>query len=168
MTDHNYSTANWNQPPHNRHSFQHMADLFSTASIYKGDGQASPLESQLTDLSQTPYPVGGGRTEPLQHFLDTTYTDAFLVLQHGVILTEEYRNNMQANTPHLLNSVSKSFVGMAAGIAVEDVSQQQLCAHAQDFNTRFSHAVRQGPQDQQGWSKSWCSTELAHVAAGDG
>lgn len=120
MTDHNYSTANWNQPPHNRHSFQHMTDLFSTASIYKGDGQASPLESQLTDLSQIPYPVGGGRTEPLQHFLDTTYTDAFLVLQHGVILTEEYRNNMQANTPHLLNSVSKSFVGMAAGIAVED------------------------------------------------
>ena len=99
MTDHNYSTANWNQPPHNRHSFQHMTDMFSTASIYKGDGQASPLESQLTDLSQIPYPVGGGRTEPLQHFLDTTYTDAFLVLQHGVILTEEYRNNMQANTP---------------------------------------------------------------------
>ncbi|MDG1703030.1 MAG: hypothetical protein P8I46_02315, partial [Pseudomonadales bacterium] len=69
MTDHNYSTANWNQPPHNRHSFQHMSDLFTTASIYKGDGQASPLESQLTDLSQIPYPVGGGRTESLQHFL---------------------------------------------------------------------------------------------------
>jgi CubicO group peptidase (beta-lactamase class C family) len=43
-----------------------------------------------------------------------------LVLKEGVIVTEEYRNNMQDNTQHLLNSVSKSFVGMLAGIAVED------------------------------------------------
>ena len=69
MTDHNYSTANWNQPPHNRHSFQHMSDLFTTASIYKGDGQASPLESQLTDLSQIPYPVGAVEPSPFSTFL---------------------------------------------------------------------------------------------------
>ena len=42
------------------------------------------------------------------------------MLKEGVIVTEEYRNNMQDNTQHLLNSVSKSFVGMLAGIAVED------------------------------------------------
>ena len=63
---------------------------------------------------------------------------------------------------------SRQLFGNPSGIAVEDVPQQQLCAHAQDFNTRFSHAVRQGPQDQQEWSKGWCSSELAHVAAGDG
>ena len=40
---------------------------------------------------------------------------------------------MQANTPHLLKSVSKSFVGMAAGIAVEDVAKQQFGPDAEDF-----------------------------------
>ena len=119
MTTQRYSTANWNQPPHNRHSFQHMSDLFTTAVITKGAAKPSPMETQLTDLSQIAYPVGGGRTEPLQHFLDSTFTDAFLVMQHGVVLTEAYSNNMRADTRHLLNSVSKSFVGMAAGIAVD-------------------------------------------------
>jgi CubicO group peptidase (beta-lactamase class C family) len=131
MTNLSYSAANWNQPPHNRHSFQHMSDLFATATIHTGSGQVRALESQPTDLSQIAYPVGGGRTEPLQHFLDTTFTDAFLVMRRGVILTEEYRNNMQADTPHLLNSVSKSFVGMAAGIAVDDgaLDPNRLVSH---------------------------------------
>jgi len=131
MTDLNYSTANWNKPPNNRHSFQHMSDLFATARIAKGSVQTTPLQSQLKDFSQTPYPVGGGQTEPLQHFLDSTFTDAFLIMHHGVILTEEYRNNMQADTPHLLNSVSKSFVGMAAGIAIGDgaLETNQLVSH---------------------------------------
>ena len=131
MTTQRYSTANWNQPPHNRHSFQHMSDLFTTAVITKGAAKASPMETQLTDLSQIAYPVGGGRTEPLQHFLDSTFTDAFLVMQHGVVLTEVYSNNMRADTRHLLNSVSKSFVGMAAGIAVDHgaLDPSQLVSH---------------------------------------
>ncbi len=108
-----------------------MSDLFATAVIPKGAAETSPMESQLTDLSQIAYPVGGGRTEPLQHFLDSTFTDAFLVVQHGVVLTEAYSNNMRAGTRHLLNSVSKSFVGMAAGIAVDQgaLDPGQLVGH---------------------------------------
>ena len=120
MTEADYSSANWNKPPHNRHSFQHMSALFATQTIQRSTKPAMALEYALEDTSQMTYPVSKGATEPLQHFLDNTFTDAFLVLKEGVIVTEEYRNNMQDNTPHLLNSVSKSFVGMLAGIAVED------------------------------------------------
>lgn len=120
MTEAAYSSANWNQPPHNRHSFQHMSALFATQTIQRSTRPAMALEYALEDTSQLTYPVSKGATEPLQHFLDSTFTDAFLVLKEGVIVTEEYRNNMQDNTQHLLNSVSKSFVGMLAGIAVED------------------------------------------------
>jgi CubicO group peptidase (beta-lactamase class C family) len=120
MTEAAYSSANWNQPPHNRHSFQHMSALFATQTIQRSTRPAMAFEYALEDTSQLTYPVSKGATEPLQHFLDSTFTDAFLVLKEGVIVTEEYRNNMQDNTQHLLNSVSKSFVGMLAGIAVED------------------------------------------------
>jgi CubicO group peptidase (beta-lactamase class C family) len=120
MTEAAYSSANWNQPPHNRHSFQHMSALFATQTIQRSTRPAMAMEYALEDTSQLTYPVSKGATEPLQHFLDSTFTDAFLVLKEGVIVTEEYRNNMQDNTQHLLNSVSKSFVGMLAGIAVED------------------------------------------------
>ena len=120
MTEAAYSSANWNQPPHNRHSFQHMSALFATQTIQRSTRSAMAFEYALEDTSQLTYPVSKGATEPLQHFLDSTFTDAFLVLKEGVIVTEEYRNNMQDNTQHLLNSVSKSFVGMLAGIAVED------------------------------------------------
>ena len=120
MTEAAYSSANWNQPPHNRHSFQHMSALFATQTIQRSTKSAMTFEYALEDTSQLTYPVSKGATEPLQHFLDSTFTDAFLVLKEGVIVTEEYRNNMQDNTQHLLNSVSKSFVGMLAGIAVED------------------------------------------------
>ena len=120
MTEAAYSSANWNQPPHNRHSFQHMSALFATRTIQRSTKSAMAFEYALEDTSQLTYPVSKGATEPLQHFLDSTFTDAFLVLKEGVIVTEEYRNNMQDNTQHLLNSVSKSFVGMLAGIAVED------------------------------------------------
>ena len=113
-----YTTANWNQPPHNRHSFQHMSALFQTTQIRRSGDQASALEYALEDLSQLPYPVSKSETQPLQHFLDSTYTDAFVVLQDGVVITEQYFNNMNEQTPHLLNSVSKSFVGMLAGIAL--------------------------------------------------
>jgi CubicO group peptidase (beta-lactamase class C family) len=97
-----------------------MSALFATQTIQRSTKSAMAFEYALEDTSQLTYPVSKGATEPLQHFLDSTFTDAFLVLKEGVIVTEEYRNNMQDNTQHLLNSVSKSFVGMLAGIAVED------------------------------------------------
>ena len=115
-----YTTANWNQPPHNRHSFQHMSALFQTTQIRRSGDRTSNLKYALEDLSQLPYPVSKNETRPLQHFLNSTYTDAFVVLQDGVVITEQYFENMSQQTPHLLNSVSKSFVGMLAGIAVDD------------------------------------------------
>jgi CubicO group peptidase (beta-lactamase class C family) len=115
-----YTTANWNQPPQNRHSFQHMSALFQTTQIRRSGDRTSNLKYALEDLSQLPYPVSKNETQPLQYFLNSTYTDAFVVLHDGVVITEQYFENMSQHTPHLLNSVSKSFVGMLAGIAVND------------------------------------------------
>ncbi len=120
MSPADYSTANWNQPPHNRRSFQRMKHLFDTATVHQSKSAPSHFEYALEDLTQIQYPVSKALSQPLQHMLDSTYTDAFLVLQDGEIITEIYGNEMAYDTPHLLNSVSKSFVGMLAGIAADE------------------------------------------------
>ena len=151
MTNDTYSSANWNQPPHNRHSFQHISSLFSTQTVRRGTDPAVGFEYALEDLTQLPYPVSKSKTEPLQHFLDSSFTDAFLVLKEGVIVTEEYRNNMQDSTLHLLNSVSKSFVGMLAGIAVEDGlldTDKYVCAYLPELaDTAFRETTVQHALD---------------------
>ena len=50
--------------------------------------------------------------------LQDGYTDAFIVAKDNTILREQYFNGMAADSLHLLNSVSKSFVGMLAGIQI--------------------------------------------------
>ena len=47
--------------------------------------------------------------------LNDTYTDAVLVWADGKILHESYHNGMNAQTLHLLQSVSKSLTSAAAG-----------------------------------------------------
>jgi CubicO group peptidase (beta-lactamase class C family) len=48
--------------------------------------------------------------------LADTWTDAVIVLHDGQVVLERYFGRMQANTPHLLMSVSKSIVGCVCGI----------------------------------------------------
>ena len=57
MTEAAYSSANWNQPPHNRHSFQHMSALFATQTIQRSTKSAMAFEYALEDTSQLTYPV---------------------------------------------------------------------------------------------------------------
>ena len=74
-------------------------------------------------MSQTfATPILKANREASRRCSDETYTDAFLVLKNSCVITEEYRNGMRADSHHLLNSVSKSFIGMLAGIlAVQGV-----------------------------------------------
>ena len=55
------------------------------------------------------------RDRTVDHMLDETYTDGFLVLHRGRVVYERYLNGMQPDTPHLLMSVSKSVVATVAG-----------------------------------------------------
>ncbi|MFT6753699.1 MAG: hypothetical protein ACJA2O_003895 [Candidatus Azotimanducaceae bacterium] len=50
--------------------------------------------------------------------LEDGCSDAFLVVKDNTILCEQYFNGMAADSFHLLNSVTKSFVGMLTGIQI--------------------------------------------------
>ena len=108
----------WDRPPWNRWSFQHIDALLPTAIIECGTKPAHvfPIAKQLPhDLA-----VCGidGDASTLAVLLNDTYTDGFMVLKHGAIVSEQYFNGMDAQTLHLSQSVAKSFTGAAAGILV--------------------------------------------------
>ncbi len=113
------STDNWGVAPHNRWSFQHVQELFPTCRLARGPSAALGLPTQPRDVLQLSFPSADGQTTSIRDFLGAACCDAFLVVHGGCVIAEHYFNGMTASSHHLLNSVTKSFVGMLAGIAVE-------------------------------------------------
>ena len=113
--------ANWQDPPYNRWSFQHLRELIPTQRIARGSGPgrglarhgASPVLDDITvyRLSE--------ETSTFAEVIAETWTDAVVVLHDGQIVLEQYFSGMTQETPHLLMSVTKSVVGCIAGILVE-------------------------------------------------
>ena len=83
--------------------------------------------------------------------LDETYTDAFLVTKNGTLIAEEYRNGMGADSHHLLNSVSKSFLGMLVGILAAEGKldpNEKLVTYVPEFSeTAFQKTTLQQALD---------------------
>jgi CubicO group peptidase (beta-lactamase class C family) len=107
--------ANWQDPPFNRWAFQHVRELIPTARISRGTGPARRLPRAECDLSGIAF-RSGERGLTIGDLLAESYTDAFLVMHRGRIVTEQYFNGMTPDTPHLLMSVSKSVVATVAGV----------------------------------------------------
>ena len=112
------SLANWQDPPWNRWAFQHVRDLIPTARIARGEGRTWQLPRGERDLDDIRVPLGGRRVA-LPRFLHGTYTDGFLVLHAGRVLTERYFNGLTPSQTHLLMSVSKSVTSAVCGALVE-------------------------------------------------
>jgi CubicO group peptidase (beta-lactamase class C family) len=114
-----WSLTNWQNAPHNRWSFQHLREVVPTARVGRGAGAPRPLQSGSGfDAEQVVWRLDG-RSSSVAEVLADTYTDGFLVLQDGQVVTEQYPTGMPADRTHLLMSVSKSFVGCVIGILAD-------------------------------------------------
>jgi hypothetical protein len=109
--------ANWQDPPFNRWAFQHVRELIPTARIPRGDGPVWPLAADESDIGGIRFRIDG-RELSVAELLAETYTDGFLVLHRGRIVTEQYFNGLAPDVPHLLMSVSKSVTSTVAGVLV--------------------------------------------------
>lgn len=118
----NVTLDNWQTAPQLDWSFQHVADLFPTATISRGSGAVADLPERLSPIAAIPVTQSDGSVTTVGHVMDATDTDGWIVLHHGHVLAEEYPRGMAAETPHLLMSVSKSLVGIVAGALVADGS----------------------------------------------
>ena len=113
------TTENWGFPPHNRWSFQHVQELFPTCRLARDPSTSLVLPKAPQDIMQIGFEAADGGGTSINDFLGRAFCDAFLVVHDGRVIAEHYFNGMTAGSHHLLNSVTKSFVGMLAGIAVD-------------------------------------------------
>jgi CubicO group peptidase (beta-lactamase class C family) len=107
--------ANWQDPPFNRWAFQHVRELIPTARIRCGDGPGWRLATEERDIAGLSF-RSEERELSIAELLAETYTDGFLVLHRGQIVTEQYFNGLAPDVPHLLMSVSKSVTSTVAGV----------------------------------------------------
>lgn len=111
--------ANWRTAPFNRWAFHHVRELLPTATIANDARTARPLETARPDLAGLGVEAQDGRRLDLAGFVAETQTDGLVLLCKGRLVHESYAGGMTAETPHICMSVSKSLLGLLAGILVE-------------------------------------------------
>ena len=104
--------------PYNRWSLQHLREIVPTRSVPKSDSVAI-LNERLIDLSGLEVSFPDGRTVAVGPWLESSYTDGFIVLHKGDVVYEQYFNDQMPATQHLMSSVTKSFTGTMALMLIE-------------------------------------------------
>jgi len=120
-TESRVTLANWQDPPYNRWSFQHLRELIPTQRIPRGPGPWRALSPHADSpvLDDITVHRLAGHTSSFAEVIAETWTDAVVVLHDGQLVLEQYFNGMAEETPHLLMSVTKSVVGCITGVLVE-------------------------------------------------
>src|SRR5215467_8055539 len=90
------------------------AGAIPTARIPRGTGPVWRLAADHRDIAGIRF-RSEDRELSVAELLADTYTDGFLVLHQGRIVTEQYFNGLAPDVPHLLMSVSKSVTSTVAG-----------------------------------------------------
>lgn len=111
--------ANWRTSPFNRWSFHHVRELLPTADIPHDPANVRELPVAPVSLDDLPVTAGSSSVLTLNQALEATSTDALVVLHKGRIVFERYANGMAERSPHILMSVSKSMLGLVAGILAD-------------------------------------------------
>jgi CubicO group peptidase (beta-lactamase class C family) len=108
--------SNWRNNPYSHWAFHHIRDIIPCADIPAAGGKIWELPPAAQTLDNFALPIREGRHLSLDEVLQTTATDAFVVLLDGRVVHESYGNGMTAQTPHILMSATKSVTGLLAGI----------------------------------------------------
>ncbi len=110
--------GNWRKPPFNKWSFKHVCEIVPSAEIANDPQSVRDLPTARYRLDELTLQEDGNSYD-LKSFLRATDTDAFVVIRDGKIIYEFYDNEMTRDTPHILMSISKSVLGLIAGILVQ-------------------------------------------------
>ena len=133
--------------PRTRWSYSHMRQLMPTSVVARGDAQPCALpRDERTDLDDVRFhPIGHSDPMTWAESLLANFTDGILVLHHGHIVYERYFGVLEAHTPHIAYSVTKSFVATVAatlvhdGILDEDADGPELPSRARIERLRRCH-----------------------------
>lgn len=106
--------SNWRTPPFNRWAFNHVSELVPSAFVRSAIG-GTPLEVDCRSLTEFQL-SHGGRSLSFNDWLEGTFTDSIVVMKDGKVVFETYADGQSPTIPHIWMSVSKSILGLVAGI----------------------------------------------------
>jgi CubicO group peptidase (beta-lactamase class C family) len=108
--------ANWRTSPFNRWAFHHVREIVPSADIPNHPPTAGEFSCAPVDMGGLRIDRDGHGALSLDEFLQETGTDGVVIAHRGRIVFERYANGMTAESPHILMSVSKSLLGLLAGV----------------------------------------------------
>ena len=142
---------NWLTAPINKKSFQNIESLFDTIRLKRSSDAPSEIPLNLQSLDSIEMQNIEGQTQSFREMMDSTHTDSFLVLKNGEIIFEEYFNDMSSDSLHLMNSITKSFIGMLVGILSDEGifdTKDKVTKYLPELNnTGFSETTIQSALD---------------------
>jgi CubicO group peptidase (beta-lactamase class C family) len=109
-----------NMFPRTRYGFSHMREFVPTRTVSHGEGPVSKLPRAEHDIGDVAFNDADGTRRTFADMLGLTYTDGILVMHKGKVVYERYFGALDAHTPHIAMSVTKSFVGTLATMLVAD------------------------------------------------
>ena len=110
---------NWLEGPPVRWGFMHACELVPSAEAHRGYGPVYDLPLCERELNTFSFSGVNQETLTIGDMLTRTYTDGFLVIHQGEIISEQYFNGMQPNYRHLLQSVSKSLTSILVAVFMD-------------------------------------------------
>ena len=115
------TSQNWQDPPVNRWAYWHVRDILPTYRVSRGDGaaRALPAAAAPADLLAVEIIRADGSAGTVGDVLADTYTDAYVILQDGELVTEWYGPLGSPERTHALMSVSKSVLGCVAAVLID-------------------------------------------------
>ena len=113
------SLSNFQFGPFNRWSFSHLREVLPTVNIEHSDGQILKLKKskKYTENFDLDY---YGQTQFIDEIAKKRFIDGIIILENDEILFERYYGNLTEDKPHLMNSITKSVVGLLAGKLEQD------------------------------------------------
>ena len=111
--------ANRHQGPFKGWSFLHVDRVVPTAAISRGGAPVAPFAVRERAVLEVPVAGVSGYPGSVTDVLRDTETDAFRVLNDGVIVHESHPDAVGRNSRHMPMSVTKSSVGVVAGILAD-------------------------------------------------
>lgn len=122
-------------------TFRNMEQIFITRKVARGGAVQSLPRS---DASLPGYVFKGQNYTPEQ-FMDRTYTNAFLVIRDGRIISEQLRNGTDDRTRFASFSMAKSITSILVGIAVDRKLIRSIDQKITDYAPELKGTGYDGP-----------------------
>ena len=115
------TAGNWQDAPFNRWAYWHVREILPAYLVSRGAGPVRelPASAAAADLLGIDLARVDGSAGTVGAVFADSFTDAYVVLQDGDLVSEWYGPEGAPDRPHALMSVSKSVVGCVAAALID-------------------------------------------------